>query len=321
LRAVSFWKEIDVPNLRRKLPPLTALTAFEAAARIGSFTKAASELGVTQAAVSRQIHLLEEELGFPVFRRLHRHIELTEKGRMLSSAASSAFNTLADTIEHLTKEDNAGGLSISASVAFSHFWLMPKIASFSRLHPESQLRIVSQDNAAGLGGSDIAIRYGNGIWSDGRAEFLFDDELFPVCSPEYASKLKRPWDLEEIVRHPLISSDSEDPSWTGWDEWLAAFSIQAPKRSSGLRCSFYTEAVYAALNGQGIVLGWKRLVQNLLERKSLVRLTQQSIVTRNGYFVIVPSRTTDKALVKQFIEWIKAGAPDANQSETGGLDR
>ncbi|WP_237362036.1 LysR substrate-binding domain-containing protein [Rhizobium gallicum] len=291
---------------------MIGLTAFEAVARLGSFTKAARELGVTQAAVSRQIHLLEESLGFPLFRRLHRKIEATDKGRSLSAAATTAFNLMADTIAEIKRDESHEGLTISASVAFSHFWLLPKIASFSRKHPEIPLRIISQDNAVSLDGGDVdlAIRYGNGMWSDGRAELLFEDEIFPVCSPDYQEKLEGFADLHDLTRHPLISSDTEDPSWTGWDEWFAAFAIQAPRRPSGLRCSFYTEAIYAALNGQGIALGWKRLVQNLLDQKALVRLTEDSITTRNGYFVIEPSRSAKNARVAQFVEWLKHEARD-----------
>ncbi|WFU90113.1 LysR substrate-binding domain-containing protein (plasmid) [Rhizobium sp. CC1099] len=291
---------------------MTGLTAFEAVARLGGFTKAARELGVTQAAVSRQIHLLEESLGFPLFRRLHRKIEATDKGRSLSAAATTAFNLMADTIAEIKKDESHEGLTISASVAFSHFWLLPKIASFSRKHPEIPLRIISQDNAVSLDGGDVdlAIRYGNGMWSDGRAELLFEDEIFPVCSPDYQEKLEGFADLHDLTRHPLISSDTEDPSWTGWDEWFAAFAIQAPRWPSGLRCSFYTEAIYAALNGQGIALGWKRLVQNLLDQKALVRLTEDSITTRNGYFVIEPSRSAKNARVAQFVEWLKHEARD-----------
>ena len=296
-------------SIRRKLPPLAALTAFEAAARVGSFTKAASELGVTQAAVSRQIHLMEETLGFPLFRRLFRRIELTEKGRILSAAATASFNQLAETIAEITREEETGGLMISATVAFSHFWLMPRIAAFSRLHPQTQLRIVSQDNTAGLGGCDLAIRYGNGVWSDGKADHLFGDELFPVCSPDYLSKLEDPSDLHQLARLPLITYDSEDPSWTGWDEWLAAFSVTLPKgRSTGLRTSFYTEAVYAALSGQGVALGWRRLVQGLLDRNALVRLTDESIFTRDAYFIIIPKKSSSNPRAVEFIEWLKGEA-------------
>ncbi|WDZ80364.1 LysR substrate-binding domain-containing protein (plasmid) [Ensifer adhaerens] len=294
-------------NLRKKLPPLTALTAFEAAARLSSFTRAAAELGVTQAAVSRQIHLLEEDFGFPLFRRLHRKIELTEKGRLLSAATGDAFNLIADTVADLRSEDQDDELAISATISFSHFWLLPRIAAFSRAYPEIKLRIITQDTRTSIEASDVdlAIRYGTGTWSDGQAELLFEDEVFPICSADYLLTAGPIQTLEDLVRHPLISSDIEDPTWTGWEEWLAAFSVKAPKKARGLRCSYYTEAIYAALNGQGIALGWNRLVADLIQQSRLVRLTDASIRTRAAYFVVVPTRKPRKESGRLFIEWLR----------------
>lgn len=289
------------------MPPLTALTAFEAAARLLSFTRAALELGVTQAAISRQIHLLEEEFGFPLFIRLHRRIELTERGRALAIAAGDAFNLIADTVAELKMERSGDELAISATISFSHFWLLPRIASFSSAHPEVKLRIITQDAMTNIEGGevDLAIRYGNGAWRDGQAELLFDDEVFPICSAEYAEKAARISKPSDLLEHPLISSDTDDPTWTGWSEWLAAFSVQAPKKTRGLRCSFYTEAIYAALNGQGIALGWKRLVDDLLKQNRLVRLTDASIQTRAAYFVVIPTRKSQKESVRLFIDWLR----------------
>jgi DNA-binding transcriptional LysR family regulator len=291
---------------RRKLPPLTALTAFEAAARLASFTKAASELGVTQAAVSRQVHLLEETLGFPLFIRLHRRIDLTEKGKTLASAAQDAFDLIAASVSEITKEDHVGELTIAASVAFSQFWLLPRMPDFSREHPDINLRIVTQDSMPNIESSDldIAIRFGNGMWSDGQAELLFDDEIFPVCSQDFmrtAGKIEAPADL---VAHPLIANVTSDQTWTGWSEWLAAFSVELPKKTFGLRCSFYTEAISAALNGQGIALGWRRLVEDLLLQGRLVQLTDATVKTRNAYFVVIPKRRRQSEAARQFLAWL-----------------
>lgn len=297
-------------NLRRKLPPLTALTAFEAAARLSSFTRAAAELGVTQAAVSRQIHVLEEDFGFPLFHRLHRKIELTEKGRLLSAATGEAFNLIADTVTELKAEGPDDELAISATISFSHFWLMPRIAAFARAYPAVKLRIITQDARTRIDANDVdlAIRYGTGTWSDGQAELLFDDEVFPICSAEYARANASVLAPEDLVSHSLISSDTDDPTWTGWDEWLAAFSVKVPKKGRGLRCSFYTEAIYAAMNGQGIALGWSRLVSDLLEQNRLVRLTEASIRPRAAYFVVVPTRKLQKESVQLFIEWLRSAS-------------
>jgi DNA-binding transcriptional LysR family regulator len=294
-------------NLRRKLPPLTALTAFEVAARLASFTKAANELGVTQAAVSRQIHLLEEQFGFPLFVRFHRKIELTDKGKMLSAAAGDAFDLIASSVAEISREGPSDELTISATVAFSHFWLLPRISEFSRQHPEINLRIVTQDNMPNIesGELDVAIRFGSGMWADGQAELLFEDEIFPICSPDYARVTGRIVTPNDLTAHPLITNDVDDPTWTGWTEWLAAFSVKAPKKTLGLRCSFYTEAIYAALNGQGIALGWKRLVEDLLVQKRLVRVTNAAVKTRNAYFVVVPKRQRHKQAASLFVTWLK----------------
>lgn len=296
--------------LRRNLPPLTALTAFEAAARLSSFTRAADELGVTQAAVSRQIHLLEDHLGFPLFARLHRRIELTEKGRALSSAAADAFDIISTSVAELTREGQADQLTISATVAFSHFWLLPRISEFSRQFPKINLRIVTQDTMPNIesGELDVAIRFGSGMWGDGQAELLFDDEIFPICSPSYAHAAARISSPGDLVEYPLISNDVDDPTWTGWTEWLAAFSVKAPKKILGLRCSFYTEAIYAALNGQGIALGWKRLVDDLLAQGRLTRLTDATVKTRNAYFVVLPKRRKPKEAANEFLGWLRVEA-------------
>ncbi|WKL24526.1 LysR family transcriptional regulator (plasmid) [Sinorhizobium meliloti] len=196
-------------SIRRKLPPLTALTAFEAAARLGSFTKAADELGVTQAAVSRQMHLLEDQLGFPLFHRLHRKIKLTEKGKTLASAAQDAFDLLAAGVAEISKGEHEAELTIAATVAFSHFWLLPRISEFSSQHPEINLRIITQDNMPNIesGDLDVAIRFGNGMWPDGQAELLFEDEIFPICSPKFAERAgtiaspKRPSGLSANLQH------------------------------------------------------------------------------------------------------------------------
>eukprot|EP01037_Dinobryon_pediforme_P017306 gene17306-17496_t len=293
-----------------KLPPLSALTVFEAAARLSSFTKAAAELGVTQAAVSRQIHVLEADFGFPLFVRLHRRVELTAKGKLLWSATADAFNLIANTVAEITQEDAEDDLAISATVAFSHFWLLPRISAFSHLHPWVKLRIITQDGTTNIdtGEVDLAIRFGNGMWPDGQAEMLFTDEIFPICSTEYAKKIGPVLSPQDLIEYPLISNDTDDPTWTGWDQWLAAFSVEAPKKSRGVRCSFYTEAIYAALNGQGIALGWNRLVSDLLQQNRLVRLTDATVSTRAAYFVVVPRRKTKKPCVGLFIDWLKSAA-------------
>ncbi|MBB1250553.1 LysR family transcriptional regulator [Rhizobium sp. G21] len=302
----------DDEEFSQATAPLTALTVFEAAARLSSFTKAAIELGVTQAAVSRQIHLLEEDFGFPLFARSHRRVALTDKGRMLSEAASGAFNLLAESVADLRRGGESDDLTISATVAFSHFWLVPRISEFSRQYPDINLRIVTQDVMPDLERAemDIAVRFGNGMWPGGHAEALFEDEIFPICSPDFARSagpIRAPGDL---IHHSLISNDTDDPMWTGWNEWLSAFSVVVPRKTLGLRCSFYTEAIYAALNGHGIALGWKHLVRDLLDQHRLVQLTDAAVKPRGAYFAVVPTRRAPKESVRLFREWLSVASQE-----------
>lgn len=305
-------------GLRRRLPPLTALVTFEAAARLRSFTLAAAELGVTQAAVSRQIHLLEETLGSPVFRRLHRRIELTEKGQILANAATTSLNQVADAITEIRESKPTDELVISASLGFSHFWLLPRMSRFSREHPGVKLRIVAQDEFVDLNRADVdvTIRYGNGLWPDGRSTLLFRDEIYPICSTEYLETHGPIDDLEQLVRHPLIMHESYDPIWTGWGAWLSAFGAEMPKRGAQMVCSSFTDSIYAALAGQGISLGWARLIPDLIEQRRLVRLTPFAAVTSDGYHVVVPHKPRPNDMTDIFLNWLAGMAREADRRAT-----
>ncbi|RIK84654.1 MAG: LysR family transcriptional regulator [Hyphomicrobiales bacterium] len=287
---------------------MTSLVVFEAAARQASFTRAASELGITQAAVSRQVQALEATLGFALFRRLHRSIELTERGHALSKSMSEALGIIARTVQEIADETGPGELVIAASVAFSHFWLLPKIFDFRRANPEVRLKIVTQDNAVNLAREDIdvAIRYGEGRWPDGKAIALFNDDVFPVCSPGYLERHGSPDCVADLARHNLIASDSQDPSWTGWERWLSAFGHSGAARNVTLSCNFYTDAIHAAMRGEGIALGWDRLVRDLIRSNQLVRVSAESLRTREAYYVVLKRDHAARPQVEAFLRWIRA---------------
>lgn len=295
-------------NFRHRLPPMTSLVVFEAAARLGSFTRAASELGITQAAVSRQIQTLEKTLRTPLFRRLHRSIEMTEHGHRLSVTMSDALGGIARTVRAIGDETQPGQLVVAAYVAFTHFWLLPKISRFRRANPDLKIKIVTQDTNVDVlrDDVDLAIRYGNGQWSDGEAILLFKDEIFPVCSPDYLTQRSAPACVTDLVCHDLIVSDSPHATWTGWEGWLAAFGQTLNQSSIALRCSFYTDAIHAALAGEGIVLGWHKLVDELMSRNQLVRVLQEALPTQNAYYVMLKPDRASRPAVGAFLRWIQA---------------
>jgi DNA-binding transcriptional LysR family regulator len=270
-----------------------------------SFTKAAGELGVTQAAVSRQIHGLEQELGFTLFRRLHRRVELTERGRVLSGVLSHSFNLIDQTIANVRGQSAEDELVIGATIAFTQLWLLPRISDFRRLHPDAKIRLVTQDTPIDLDRDlvDVVIRYGDGAWPDGRSVLLCEDDVFPVCSPAYAATRRLPETVGELLDHALLDYEPANPGWIGWKEWLAAFSTARPGRAV-MRLSYYTDVIHAALAGHGIALGWNCLVEDLLQQGRLRRVTDVHVRTRSAYFVVVPSCEALKPNGYAFVEWL-----------------
>src|SRR5262245_34032901 len=156
-------------GFRRRLPSMTSLVVFEAVARRLGFTKAAVELNVTQAAVSRQVQGLEQDLGFVLFRRLHRRIELTERGQILAGVLSQSFNLIDQTIAGVRTRSEEDELVIGATIAFTQLWLLPRISDFRKSHPDTKIQLISQDTPIDLDRdkADLVIRYGDGIWPDG----------------------------------------------------------------------------------------------------------------------------------------------------------
>jgi DNA-binding transcriptional LysR family regulator len=292
-------------GFRRRLPSMNSLVVLEAAARRSSFTKAAGELGVTQAAVSRQIHGLEQDLGFTLFRRLHRRVELTERGRILAGVLSHSFNLLDQTIANVRAQSDEDELVIGATIAFTQLWLLPRISEFRRLHPDTKIRLITQDTPIDLERDmvDVAIRYGDGIWPDGRAVLLREDDLFPVCSPDYAAGCRLPETAGEFLDHTLLDYESLNPGWIGWKEWLAAFSTARPGRPM-LRLSYYTDVIHAAVAGHGIALGWNCLVEDLLQQGRLRRVSDLRMRPHSAHFVVVPSRESLKPNTQAFVDWL-----------------
>lgn len=297
-----------MPDFRRNLPPLGALVVFEAAARRMSFTRAAEELGITQAAVSRRIQALERALGLPLFRRKHRGIELTEPGRMLARTMSDALGHIAGTVETIAGRDRSDELVIAATVAFSHLWLLPRISGFRRAHPDIRLKIVAQDGPVDLarGDADVAIRYGDGRWPDGKVVPLFGEAVYPVCSPDYLAAHGTPQCVADLARHRLIAAHPQETSWLDWDAWFATFGLVDMRHDVSMTCSFYTDAVNAAVCGEGVALGWHRLVDDLLHAGRLVRVTTESLQTRDTYHLVRRRAPHARAAVATFLDWIRS---------------
>ncbi|WP_227746798.1 LysR substrate-binding domain-containing protein [Paraburkholderia franconis] len=285
---------------------MTALVEFEAVARLSSFTNAAAELGVSQAAVSRQVRFLEETLGVKLFHRLHRSISLTVEGESLYLVVAESMQKIAGVFDRLSTGIEQQELVLASTAAFSQLRLLPRLANLKKLQPRLKLRLTTQMFTADLRHNevDVAVRFGDGTWGDGSSTLLFDEEVFPVCSPRWLRENAAPQSLDALAQLPLVESDSTSEGWMGWDEWFTSVGHRPAKLNYALRCSIYTDAVQAARYGQGIALGWGRLVHDLLVSGELVRLETGTCKMRDGYYIVVPHGRSITSSITGLIEWL-----------------
>jgi DNA-binding transcriptional LysR family regulator len=301
---------VRTKGYRRIIPSLTALVEFEAVARLASFTHAASELGVTQAAVSRQVRFLEDALGVRLFDRLYRSIRLTHEGQALYLVVAESMQKIAGAFDRLHVDGLQRELVLGATASFSHFRLLPRLAALKELLPDLQLRLLTQMFTADLRYNevDVAVRFGDGKWRDGTSTLLFDEEVFPVCAPAWLAAHGTPASLAELAASPLIESDSTSEAWMGWGEWFRAVSFHPPRLRFAFRCSLYTDAIQAARLGQGVALGWGRLVAHLLDAGDLVRLPLGAFRVSDAYYIFVPYGRTITPAVDGLIDWLRTDA-------------
>ena len=287
----------------RRLPPLSSLRAFEAAARHLSFTRAAAELHVTQAAVSHQVKALEEWLGLKLFRRQNRNVFLTEAGQAYLPAVREAFDGLAEATRRLRQRDGESKLTVTVTLSFAAKWLMPRLGRFRRLHPEIEFRIDATDRNVDLTReeADLGLRYGSGSWPGLKARRLMSEELFPVCSPGLAAELRRP---EDLARHTLLHDEMRQD----WRMWLLAAGVKGVDPTRGPAFNNSAMCVQAAIDGEGVALGRSALVAADVAAGRLVRPFAVNLPTEFAYYVVVAPQAEELPRVKAFVEWLAAEA-------------
>jgi LysR family glycine cleavage system transcriptional activator len=293
-------------GLRMRLPPANSLVAFEAAARQLNFTRAAKELGVTQAAVSRQIQILESHLGINLFQRTPRALKLTPAGQRLHKAVTMGLEHIAGTAGELKRNGPSADLTVSSSVTFASYWLMSRIAKFRALNPDLELKLVASAPVGDLAsaGIDVAVRYGSGRWPGVEAVHLMDNQVFPVCSPDYLAAhngLKEPRDL---LREVLLHLVEYDRNWVTWEAWLKSFGVAEKPRQRGLSFDNYLVLIQAALDGQGIALGGGRLAEDFISRGTLVRPIAATLGSDQGFYLLYPLDAPLSKPAKLFRDWI-----------------
>ncbi|MEO7775564.1 MAG: LysR substrate-binding domain-containing protein [Steroidobacteraceae bacterium] len=279
---------------------MLTLQAFEAAARHGSYSRAAVELNVTHGAISHRIRELEERLHMRLFQRVGHNMEPTREAVTLLAQVRQAMATLQLTFPDKARRQDTK-LVISVHPAFATRWLIRRIDGFLAEHPKLVMEVRT---TADLGdflapGIDIAVRYGTGAWPNATSDPLCDERLFPVCAPQYRAqhRLRRPADLNRcrLLRH----------LWQPWSPWLQASGLALREPTVGLVLSDSSMVLEAAEAGQGVALARSLFTRDALENGTLVRLFELQMPEKNGYFAVWRAGTTLSGVADLFRVWLK----------------
>jgi LysR family glycine cleavage system transcriptional activator len=304
-----------------RLPPLNALRAFEAAARHLSFKQAADELAVTPTAVSHQVRGLEDYLGFPLFRRLTRALELTAEGSAMLPKLQEGLECFAAAIEATRPRERGGRLLLASPPAFAARWLIRRLPEFNARHPEIQLYVSASGQTidardgkvSGLEGLDlredgtgVAIRFGHGRYPGCRVDRLFSPAYTPVCSPRLISgkrALKRPADL---AHHRLLHDDTipelmDQPTWA---EWFRLAQVGGIDADAGTHFSDLGLVLSAAIDGVGVALASKPLVEAEIAAGRLVAPFDIIVRRPMAYFFVAPEAVAERPIVQAFRDWL-----------------
>lgn len=284
------------------LPPLGWLRAFEASARLGNFTRAAEELLITPAAVSYQVRQLEQQLGYPLFDRVHRELVLTRLGQTYLPTVEKAFSDLSIATVSVFGERARQPVRFRCLNSFGQLWMIPRISAFQKVHPGIDLQMISASWAETLSPElfEIDIRFGDGSWTDGAVEFLLNDPVIPVCHPDLALPAGTR-DVAALAEAPRLDIMGVIDTW---ESFFRDFGQAVPKRN-GLQVDQTLSALELAALGHGHALVLETLARPYLDSGRLIRSTGKQIKSRHSYYLVTngprPALGPD---AQQFCSWM-----------------
>lgn len=288
--------------LKQNLQPiLKALTTFEAAARHENFTAAAQALGMAQPSISRYISILEDYIGIKLFIRNGSNVQLTPQGRKLYDTTRLALSHIRSTIDELAKDSTENEASICSTHGFAHIWIIPRIEHLQSQLNNKKINVVTSESPGDfeVESNRIVVRFGAGRWDDGKAHLLFHEEVMPVCSPELADRYNlrnRQIDPNELLHLPLLVQDHGEHGWLDWQGWFSHFGVESDHHIRDVhKINNYAFSLQAAMEGRGIALAWKNLIEPYLSNEWLFELPGLTVKTANSYYLVTqPHGETSK---------------------------
>ncbi|POF34583.1 LysR substrate-binding domain-containing protein [Roseibium marinum] len=291
----------------RALPPLTRLRPFEAAARLESFTDAATELGLTQTAVSKQVAALEDYLGVRLFERRNRAVFLTEEGRRFGRVVSAALTDIATEAAELRGVRHPQGLLLHCQLCEAFYWLMPRLSRFHERHPGVEVRVVSSlaplTQAAEL--FDVAIQTSGRASGSAHLAFTVSDEIFPVAAPNLMEGVTLPVHPPDLHEFPLLSHRVIPQDWMDWPDWFDAVGMTSRQDGHPITFDNYPLVLQASVAGQGIALGWRRTVSSLLEEGKLIRPCEEVVRRPAEISVFRGIRPGNHRETQALLDWLQ----------------
>ena len=286
--------------MTQPLPPLSGLRAFEAAARLESFSLAADEIHVTHGAVSHQVKALEEFLDATLFRRTGRRVVLTDDGRYFAERVRSALNQISDAAGSLKRRTQPNRLTISVLPSFASRWLMPRIGRFMALHPGLEVQVEATASLANFArdGVDVAIRFGRGPWPGVHAEWFMDDAYMMVASPKL-NRGRLPKRPQDLARFPLLRTLREE-----WDLWCKAAGIDLPPPTGGVEFDDAAMMLHQVVEGHGISLARRSIAEGDIARGTLVQLFDITVPSQHSYYLVWPENVTPSDKILAFRDWL-----------------
>lgn len=289
--------------MRRVIPSRSALIAFEAAARHQSFTNAASELALTESAISRQINTLEEQLGLKLFNRIKKRVVLTKAGRLYGNQVRQVLDQMErDMLNIMAHGGTRGIIELAVLPTFCSQWLIPRLSHFYEQHPDTTINASARSVMFLFKDTpfDAAIHFGQPTWPGTEADYLFKEEVVVVCKPDLL-KSKEKIQIEDILEYPLLHLTSRPDDWRLWFENAGISSVNAMQ---GSRFEHFSLLISAACSGLGMALIPRFLISKELKRKELTIALNVSLESDNAYYLVYPEENHSNPTLQLFREWL-----------------
>ena len=293
-------------ELLKSIESLNHLSAFEASARLGSFTNAAKELSVTQPAISQSVRKLEDAIGTKLFHRRHRIITLTDAGEMLKNDVSQGFDRILATVKYLQNQRKGSHVTLSVSTAFANYWVVPRLQDFHEQHPNIDLRVQTTDKDLDLTqeGISLGVWCGDGSWNGYSATLIAKESLMAIASPSWIAKNPAIPDLDAVKAAQLINLEEPYRNRPTWVDFFRSFGVKYQDIGQGLRLNDYALVLQAAMAGEGVSLGWEHVTRRLINAGLLAQINSWTWNSGKGFYLVWSDSTDLSDDAKSVRDWV-----------------